>query len=76
MAYVVGEPLPQRMTAPDMCKAFDLKRSRFYELVKAGRFDRFALPFKVGETMAWSGVLVARYFAGESIPKRSRTRAA
>lgn len=66
MGYIAGEPLPARMSSKDMQKAFDLKPARFYELVAAGRFDVFELRPLIG-SRAWSGVLVARYLAGERV---------
>lgn len=74
MGYQVGEKLPQRMSPKDMQKAFDLSESRFYRLVKAGRFDWCLMRPEVGSP-AWSGLLVQRYFEGESMTGRALRRA-
>lgn len=65
MGYRTGDTLPQRMTAKDMQIAFDLNRSRFYELLSAGAFNAFELKPVIGRR-CWSGEKVQRYFAGEN----------
>lgn len=63
--FQVGDCLPMRMTARDMCRAFQIKHSRFYVLNKRGTFRRFELDEKIGP-QAWSGIKVTRYLAGET----------
>lgn len=73
--FQVGETLPIRMSADDMQRAFRFGHTRFYALVDAGHFDRFEILPRIGNR-AWSGVLVARYLAGELQPRRSFGRGA
>lgn len=38
---LVGEELPSRLSPLDMQAIFEVKAARFYELLAAGKFDRF-----------------------------------
>ena len=60
----VGDRLPARLRASDMCRIFEIGSSRFYVLVNAGRFDHFELRPRIGRR-AWSGALVEKYLACE-----------
>lgn len=62
--YQVGQALPLRLTAGDMCRVFNIRHARFAVLVKAGHFDRFEILPTIGKR-AWSGVKVSKYLAGE-----------
>jgi hypothetical protein len=60
----VGESIPARCYAADLMRIFGIKKSRFYELQQAGRFDRFELRPTIGRK-AWSGELIAAYLRGD-----------
>jgi len=61
----VGGHLPRRLTAKQMMEIFDVSTTRFYELVKIGRFDRFEIRPQIGPK-TWSGTLVERYLDCEN----------
>lgn len=61
----VGEPLPARCLQEDLMRIFQIQRTQFYRLVKAGKFDRFEIRPRIGRR-AWSGKLIERYLNGES----------
>lgn len=74
-AYVCGEPLPARLGPADMMWLFGtpvpdkvgfvypLRKSRFYELIGAGRFDRFRPKHEPNtQRNVWSGALVREHF--------------
>lgn len=68
--FQVGDVLPRRMCARDMCRAFPvdghpMDRSTFYAHERAGKFERFELKPQIG-AKAWSGTLVARYLDCEA----------
>jgi hypothetical protein len=67
--YRVGEALPARLFAPDLMQLFGIKHARFYQLQKAGRFDRFEIRPTIGRR-AWSGKLVMAYFDQEGRSSR------
>ena len=49
----------------DLMAIFRLKPSRFYELKQRGEFDRFLVDRPIAGRVAYSGVRVARYVAGD-----------
>lgn len=67
--YRVGDPLPARLLATDLMRIFGIKHARFYELLAAGRFDRFELKPTIGRR-AWSGRLVQAHLDGEGRSSR------
>lgn len=64
--FHVGDVLPARLVAADLMRLFELKKSQFYALVAAGRFDRFELKPQIG-TKAWSGARLQAYFEGQLV---------
>lgn len=64
-----GDALPARLYAEDMMRIFNLKKSRFYELAKRGRFERFEQRPAIGRP-SWSGALVQKYLDGEGSSSR------
>lgn len=69
----VGESLPRRLTARDMCERLGFKSSAFYKAVKAGAFDSMEILPQVGPK-AWSGVLVQQWLDGQAIRTFGRKR--
>lgn len=63
--YLVGDPLPKRMSAHDMCRLFNIKLSTFRKYVAAGKVDRFELLPRIGPR-AWSGELLGKYLNCEA----------
>lgn len=57
-----GEPL----STPDLQAIFKIKKSRFYQLEKAGAFDQFKLQPAISN-YCYSGVKVARYLKGDPV---------
>lgn len=69
--FKVGDPLPVRMSALDMRRAFPVNsrvmgRSTFHRLERRGKFRRFELPGQPIAGKAWSGTRVARYLTNDS----------
>lgn len=55
---------PLRLGPKELQRIFEIKKSRFAQLKKAGRFDRFLLLPRIGHD-AWSRELVQRYLDGD-----------
>ena len=54
------------LSAKELAAIFRIKHARFYQLVKAGRFDQFLAKPAIG-SKCYSGVKVYRYLAGELV---------
>lgn len=67
--FRLGDPLPLRCLPEHLQAIFQIGPSRFYALVKAGRFDRFELRPRIGRR-AWSGKLLQRYLDQEGSSSR------
>lgn len=65
----VGDQLPARLLADDLMRIFGIKAARFYQLVAAGRFDRFEIRPTIGRK-AWSGKLLQAYLSQEGSSSR------
>lgn len=56
--------MPLRLGSVDLMQIFQIKHARFYQLLKAGKFDRFEILPRIGRR-AWSRTLVQRYLDGD-----------
>lgn len=72
--FRVGEALPVLLRDVDLMRVFNITRTRFYELKKAGYFDRFAVQRSHatgatgrprGLSTLYSGSLVQRFLDGQ-----------
>lgn len=61
----VGDTLPARLFSDDLMRIFNIRKTQFYRLLEAGKFDRFEIRPRIGRR-TWSGKLVMAYLNGEA----------
>ncbi len=61
----LADRYPPRLLSTHLMRIFGVHKSRFYQLLLAGKFDRFELKPTIGRR-AWSRTLVQRYLDGEA----------
>lgn len=61
--YQVGDAIPALLRDVDLMRIFDLSKTRFYQLKKAGHYDRFIV--ERHPVTLYSGSMVQRFLDGQ-----------